>query len=137
MVIAKTIRLGLALGLLASLCAAAVPPVIPLGLWRNPDNSLQVRISECAAKLCGVIAWASEASILDARESKIKEPLVGTQLLIDYHRASPAVWKGQVYVPDLGGSFYSRITVKGPNTLDIAGCILGGLICKHQTWQRV
>lgn len=108
----------------------------PFGLWRNPDGSLVVRLEPCADRLCGVIAWASPAAIADAHDSGIAQPLVGTQLLIDYRPAGVGIWRGRVYVPDMGGTFLSKIVRKSADALDISGCVLGGLICKHQTWHR-
>ncbi|WP_231635489.1 DUF2147 domain-containing protein [Novosphingobium sp. ST904] len=62
--------------------------------------------------------------------------LVGTQLLRDYHPEGSGAWQGEVYVPDMGESFFSRIHQSDPAHLKISGCILHGLLCKSQTWTR-
>ena len=38
---------------------------------------------------------------------------------------------------DRKASYYSTIQLLDPQTLKVSGCILGGLICKSQTWHRV
>ncbi|MBS0473803.1 MAG: DUF2147 domain-containing protein [Proteobacteria bacterium] len=111
--------------------------VDPSGLWRNPAGTLQVRIAERAGQLTGTIAWAAPEAIADARESGVNEPLVGTALLQDYRRTGSGRWQGRVYVPDMQATFVSNIKAKTESELDISGCILGGLLCKHQTWRRV
>ena len=119
--------------------AQAAPAQImqtPIGVWQNPRGTLHVRTRSCGAQLCGDIVWAGPEAISDARDAGVSA-LVGTQLLSDYRPSGRGHWTGQVYVPDEGRHFYSTIDVVGPNHLRIAGCILGGLICKHQVWTRV
>ncbi|MBS0481827.1 MAG: DUF2147 domain-containing protein [Proteobacteria bacterium] len=124
-------------GAIGSADGAAQSSFNPSGVWRNPDGTLQVKIEAQGTQLTGRIVWAAPEAITDARESGVREPLIGTQLLHDYRRAGENRWRGKVYVPDMGGSFSSSIVAKAETQLDISGCILGGLICKHQTWQRV
>ena len=107
-----------------------------LGLWRNPRGTIDVRIDGCGNLLCGVIARASPQAVADAREAGV-ENLVGTALLEDYRPAGKRRWTGTVYVPDMGNRFSSHMTLVSPGQLKIAGCILGGLICKSQTWTRL
>ena len=62
--------------------------------------------------------------------------LIGTELLRSYRSDGPGRYKGEVYVPDMGRTFYSTIEQHGANDLKISGCILHGLICKSQDWHR-
>ena len=126
-------------GLLATLVAAApfsASPSPPAGFWLNPHGSVEVAIAPCArAQICGTIVWASAEAQQDARESGVGN-LIGTRLLRDYGPTGAGGWQGQVYVPDMGRSFFSRITQVDPQHLRISGCVLHGLICKSQTWLR-
>lgn len=106
------------------------------GLWINPHDSVVVRTSSCANKLCGWIIWANGEALADARESGVKD-LIGTELLQDYHPTNAHSWSGTVFVPDLGRNISSQINQLSRNELKIKGCILGGLICKSQLWTRV
>ena len=111
------------------------PAVSPIGVWQNPKGTIRVRTRPCGELLCGNIVWASPVALADARDAGVSS-LIGTELLSDYRATGAGRWTGQVYVPDQGRRFYSTIEVRNPNSLRISGCILGGLICKHQEWTR-
>jgi len=116
----------------------AAPSVAPSvdGVWSNPAGSVQVRTGKCSDKICGWIVWASLKAQEDARKKGVSQ-LIGTALLRSYHETNRGHWAGQVYVPDMQSTFYSTITMVDPQTLNIKGCILGGLLCKAQIWRRV
>ena len=116
--------------------AAETPAEQPGPLWLNPHNSVAVRTGPCGQKLCGWIVWASADAQADARDAGISR-LVGTELLEDYQAKGRSSWAGRVFVPDMGRHFYSTIEAVSSNQLKIAGCILGGLICKSQVWTRI
>ena len=120
---------------MASAPAAALASGGPSGLWTNPHHSVIVRTAPCGGQLCGTIVWASAAAQKDARDGGSGQ-LVGTELLRNFRAESRGRWSGSVFVPDMGRSFDSTIVQQGPNALNIAGCILHGLICKHQLWTR-
>ena len=129
-------RLLAAIALLGlSVTARAEAPPTPIGLWQNPKGTIIVRTRACGQLLCGNIVWAAPAALADAREAGVTS-LIGTELLVDYRPKSVGHWTGQVYVPDQGRRFYSTIDQTSANSLRISGCILGGLICKHQDWTR-
>lgn len=127
----------IALAAVTALPAAATtaPATGVIGTWVNPRGSVHVVTGNCAGGLCGWVTWANPVAIRDARESGVQN-LVGTALLRDYLPTSAGRWQGQVYVPDMGRSFFSTIQQLDPNSLRISGCILGGLICKSQIWRR-
>lgn len=106
-----------------------------IGTWVNPKGSVKVQTGGCGDKLCGWVIWANPQATTDAHEAGI-DKLIGITLLQDYHATGPGRWQGRVYVPDMGKTYYSTIRQLDPNSLKISGCILGGWICKSQTWQR-
>ncbi|PNU06902.1 DUF2147 domain-containing protein [Novosphingobium guangzhouense] len=105
------------------------------GIWLNPSRSVAVRTGACGQGLCGRVVWASGKALADAQDSGVTS-LIGTELLHDY-RAEGPVWRGSVYVPDMGRHFDSRIEALSPDRLKISGCILGGIFCRSQVWTRV
>lgn len=132
--------LAVALALTAPLSAAVNP--LPPGqkaqartIWINPRHTVKVETGDCDGKLCGGVVWATQEAEQDARDGGVQK-LICTELLQDYHQTSTDHWQGRVFVPDMGRSFYSTITRKGPEELKISGCILGGLICKSQLWHK-
>jgi uncharacterized protein (DUF2147 family) len=130
-----TIAIAAAFAALAGQAAVAQGPGVE-GVWSNPKGSVQVKTGACGDKLCGVVVYASQKAQADARRAGA-EPLIGTTLLRGYRANGSAQWTGQVYVPDRKASYYSTIQLLDAQTLKVSGCILGGLICKSQTWHRV
>lgn len=127
-----------ALGLAAVAAPAGRPAPAPgsvIGTWVNPRGSVRVATGDCGGKLCGWVVWANQEALADARDSGVPR-LIGIELLQDYHATGAGRWQGQVYVPDMGRTFYSTIAQVDADRMRISGCVLGGLICKSQTWQR-
>lgn len=105
--------------------------------WRNPSNSVQVRIDRCGGEtLCGTITWASAKAIADARRGGT-EQLVGTRLFRDLAPAGGGKWKGKVFVPDIRQTFSGTLHFADANTMVGKGCVLFGIVCKSQSWTRV
>ncbi|AKH41836.1 hypothetical protein WYH_00782 [Croceibacterium atlanticum] len=105
-------------------------------VWRNPKNSVHIRAERCGDRMCGVVVWASEKAKADARKGS-QNPLVGSQLFRDFVEERPGVWRGQVFVPDIGRTFTGTIRVVDANRLEAKGCLLGKLGCRSQQWYRV
>lgn len=105
-------------------------------VWRNPQNSVHVRLQPCGSGRCGVVVWANEK----AKEASARggtPNLVGMTLFRDFQRVRPNVWKGKAFVPDLNRTFTSTLTIESESTAIARGCLLGSIICKSQTWTRV
>lgn len=111
----------------------AQPEIV--GIWVNPSGSVRVETGECDGKLCGWVVWADGKALADARDAGVSN-LVGTKLLQDYRPTDAGRWQGRVYVPDMGGTFFSRMALVDAGQLRISGCILGGLLCKSQVWHK-
>ncbi|MCW3835576.1 DUF2147 domain-containing protein [Sphingomonas canadensis] len=107
-----------------------------LGTWRNPQNSVHVKVHRCGDATCGTVVWANEKAKADARRGGT-DPLVGVQLFQDFRPAGKDVWRGRVYVPDIGKTFSGTVTRIDDRTLVGKGCLLGGLGCRSQTWSRI
>ena len=45
-------------------------------------------------------------------------------------------WKGKVYNAEDGKTYTGVMTLVNDNALKLEGCVLGGLICKGETWKR-
>ncbi|HEX8533551.1 MAG TPA: DUF2147 domain-containing protein [Allosphingosinicella sp.] len=133
---------------IASLAAAAVVAVFgvgtvaeaaavqPSGVWRNPKNSVHVKVQPCGTNVCGTVVWANARAKEKARKAGTPD-LVGRQLFQDLRPAGGGSWNGRVFVPDMGRSFSGSLKPAGPNNMVAQGCLLGRYICKTQTWTRV
>ncbi len=119
----------------------------PLGTWYTADNDSQVRITNCGGALCGAIIWLKVPNDPDtgrpktdknnADASKQSRPLLGVQIVLGMKPSgTPDQWSGDVYNSQDGKTYSGSFTMTGPNTAALKGCVLGGLICKSQTWTR-
>jgi len=127
---------ALSAALLLSASAAQSQQVGNDNVWRNPSNSVHVRIHPCGKSRCGTVVWANEKAKADCARGGTPN-LVGTQLFRDFREVSPKVWKGKVFVPDLNKVFTGTGTVRDSNTVVAKGCLVGKIGCKSQTWTRV
>ncbi len=106
------------------------------GTFRNPSGSVHVRAEPCGARMCGVVVWANPKAQADARRGGT-DALVGVPLFRGFTLEKPGVWRGKVFVPDIGKTFSGTVTVVDENTLKGSGCLLGGVGCKSQVWTRL
>jgi len=116
--------------------AALSQPASNDNVWRNPQNSVHVRVHPCGKSRCGTVVWANAKAKADSARGGTPH-LVGTELFRDFREVSPKVWKGKVFVPDLNKVFTGTGTIKDQNTVVARGCLLGSIGCKSQTWTRV
>ena len=105
-------------------------------VWRNPSNSVHVRVYQCGKSRCGTVVWANAKAKADSARGGTAN-LVGTQLFREFREVSPKVWKGKVFVPDLNKVFTGTGTIKDQNTVVARGCLIGNIGCKSQIWKRV
>jgi uncharacterized protein (DUF2147 family) len=135
MVAAVVAVMGVAMGA-SAIAAQPAPNASIYGTWINPYHSVAVRTAPCANRLCGRVVWASREAQQDARDGNVPN-LIGTSLLENYRPTGARSWAGTVFVPDMGRHFYSLIEQVDDGTMRVRGCILHGLLCKSQLWQRI
>lgn len=135
--ILRVILPAFALFTVAAPAVAGSPPDAPLATeWRNPSNSVHVRIDNCGGAVCGTITWASDKAIADAKRGGTDQ-LIGTRLFRDLKPAGAGKWSGKVFVPDIRQTFSGTIQFQDGDKMVGKGCVLFGIICKSQTWSRV
>ena len=132
-------RTALALALLLTVgMAGAAGAQDVSGTWLTESGTSRVRISPCGGARCGTIVWTQG----DARDAKNPNPafqsrsLVGVRMISDA-RLEGASWTGQLYNPLDGRTYTGKMRLKSAGELELSGCVLGGLICRSQTWSRV
>ena len=140
----KRVLAGAAFALIAAMgvqgateaAAAAAAVQQPVGVWRNPKNTVHIRIQPCGGNVCGTVVWASQRAREKARKAGTPN-LVGRQLLQEFHPEGPGTWGGRVFVPDMARTVSGRLKKAGPNSVVASGCLLGRFLCKSQTWTRI
>ncbi|MFN3936924.1 MAG: DUF2147 domain-containing protein [Gemmobacter sp.] len=104
-----------------------------LGTWATqPDDGAfaHVRMEKCGTAICGKIARTFNA------QGEYKSPNIGKTLVIDMVPVGGGNYQGQVWRPSNNKIYTGKIELQG-DTLRLAGCVAGGLICSKQTWARV
>lgn len=141
-------RGGIAIAVLMVLLAAA--PVqaqsaaSPDGIWLTQAGDAKVRVSRCGAGICGVVVWLKEP--IDPLTGKpqvddknpnpalTRRPIIGLSLFSGMRPSGPNRWSGQIYNADDGKTYASNISVEGPGTLKVEGCV--GTLCGGEEWSR-
>jgi uncharacterized protein (DUF2147 family) len=131
--------------LLAAPSAQAQGASEPVGIWQTQAGDARVKISKCSDGICGVIVSLREP--IDPATGKPQvdnknpnpalntRPIVGLPLFSGMRPVGPGKWSGQIYNADDGGTYASNVSVTGPDTLRVEGCV--GMICGGETWTRV
>jgi len=114
------------------------------GIWLTQAGDAKVRVRKCAGGICGVIVWLKDP--IDPATGKpqiddknpnpalARRPMIGLPLFTGMHPSGPNKWSGQIYNADNGNSYTSNISVSGPDTLKVEGCV--GALCGGETWSR-
>jgi uncharacterized protein (DUF2147 family) len=114
------------------------------GIWLTQAGDAKVRVSKCGGGICGVIVWlkdpidpATGKPQIDDKNhnpSLARRPMIGLPLFLGMQPAGPNKWSGQIYNADDGNSYASNVSVEGPDTLKVEGCV--GAFCGGESWSR-
>jgi uncharacterized protein (DUF2147 family) len=118
----------------------------PNGTWLTEGGAATVRLASCGAELCGTIIALKEPTDPATGRPKTDKnnpdatkrarPVVGIQIVFGMKPNGADKWNGSVYNAEDGKTYSGSITMQGARTLKLEGCVLGGLICKSQTWTK-
>jgi uncharacterized protein (DUF2147 family) len=111
------------------------------------DKKGKIHIVNCGGALCGNLIWIQEPLDPETNKPKLDKhnvdaskqgrPLLGIPIVLNMKPSgTPEKWDGQVYNAEDGNTYSGSFTMTGANTAQLKGCVLGGLICKAQTWTR-
>ena len=95
----------------------------PYGTWLR-SNGAHVKAFECAGGL-------------GLKVVKSPEPKkVGKTIMCGAKKVSENKWKGTVLNLDDNQKYSGSVTLNG-GSLTLSGCVLGGIICKDDTWSKI
>lgn len=114
-IIAASALAGVLLAATASVSFAAEPIV---GTWKRPNGTIIRYASSGGNKYCGTVMTG-----------EYKGKSIGCM------SGSGNAYKGKVNKLDEGKTYTGKATVNGSH-LSLAGCVLGGLLCKSETLTR-
>ncbi len=133
--------IGLALMAIAPALAAD-----PFGTWLTEDKKGKVHIVNCGGALCGNLVWIQEPQDPETNKPKLDKhnvdaskqgrPLLGIPIVLNMKPNGADKWEGQVYNAEDGSTYSGSFVMTGANSAQLKGCIMGGLLCKAQTWTR-
>ncbi|WP_417688990.1 DUF2147 domain-containing protein [Roseibium sp.] len=112
----------------------------PTGEWARPSGSSKIRIAQCGGAICGKLIWLKEPRNDTANPDPAKRtrPLLGVQIVNAMKpTGKQGQWKGTVYNAEDGKTYTGFIQMPSGNKMKLEGCVMGGLICKGETWTRV
>ena len=116
----------------------------PDGIWLTQAGDAKVRVSKCGGGICGVVVWLKDP--IDPATGKpqiddknpnpalTRRPIIGLPLFSGMRPAGPNKWSGQIYNADDGKTYVSNISIAGPDTLRVEGCVGG--FCGGEDWSR-
>lgn len=89
------------------------------GRWRTEAGSA-AEIAPCAGSYCITLKTGSHAG-----------KMIGT-----LSAGGGGRYSGRITDPDSGKTYSGKASLAG-DALKLSGCVLGGLICRSQTWRRL
>jgi len=142
------VRFGFAIAILTAVLSVPIANAQtagdPSGIWLTQAGDAKVRVSKCGGGICGVVIWlrdpidpATGKPAVDDKNhnpSLAKRPMIGLPLFQGMPPSGPNKWSGTIYNADDGNTYASNISVSGPTTLRVEGCV--GALCGGETWTR-
>ncbi|WP_420587468.1 DUF2147 domain-containing protein [Ruegeria sp.] len=116
----------------AVLGLSAMPALADItGKWKSEANDeglyIIVDIQPCGAGFCGSM---TETNAEDGAP-------VGTQIIKDMVSDGENEFSGgKIYAPDTERWYNGNLELKSNGQLKVAGCVLGGIICRSQNWTK-
>ena len=112
--------------------AAAVALLLsPVAVWAGEangtwlrDNGAHILAFDCGGGLGLKVTKSPEAA------------KVGKTIMCGAKKSGENKWKGTVLTLDDGQKYSGYVELSG-NSLTLSGCVLGGIICKNDTWSRI
>jgi uncharacterized protein (DUF2147 family) len=130
--------------LVFGLGAAEAQTQTPYGTWKANDGEAAVRVAPCGDGVCGTIVALSEPNdpatgrpktdVNNPDPSLRAKPIIGLTMM-RVRADGPNVWRGTVYNGQDGRIYAATLAVAG-ETLQVRGCVLGGIICRTQVWTK-
>lgn len=126
------------LGLLAFSLPAGAQAQDPSGTYLSETGETRVRIAKCGSAYCGTItAVQGEAKdVHNPDPAQRSRNLVGVQMISNIMPVGEG-FAGELYNYKDGKIYSGKMSFKGGNAMQLSGCVLGGLVCRSQTWTKV
>ncbi|MEL6297127.1 MAG: DUF2147 domain-containing protein [Pseudomonadota bacterium] len=116
----------LASGLVAGLMLAAptIASADPSGTWLRPSTGGKIQAFKCGGGL-GLRVTASKT-----------KAHVGKRIMCGAKKTGANRYEGSIRNLEDGKTYSGKVVIKG-RKMDLSGCVLGGLVCKTDTWRKI
>jgi len=114
------------------------------GVWLTQAGDARVRVSKCGGGICGVVVGLRDPINPATGKPQVDDknpnpalrnrPMIGLPLFSGMQPSGPNRWSGQIYNADDGSSYVSHVSLAGPDTLKVEGCM--GALCGGENWTR-
>jgi uncharacterized protein (DUF2147 family) len=110
----------------------------PSGTYLSESGDTRVRIARCGGAFCGTIVEVrGETKDVGNPDPALRNRnLVGVQMISNI-RPSGDAFEGSLYNYKDGRTYSGKMNFASANAMQLSGCVLGGLICRTQTWMKV
>ena len=98
------------------------------GMWLRGDGNARVRIARCGGQVCVTNVWI--------RNPKSQGEAVGDQLVMSLSQQPDGSLAGQAHNARRNLTMSLNITTS-PGQFTSRGCVVGGLLCRTETWTAV
>lgn len=126
-----------ALGLVLLAGAARAQSSDPSGTYLSESGETRVKIAKCGSAHCGtIVAVQGDAKDVHNPDPALRNrSLVGIRMISDIQPAGEG-FTGQLYNYKDGKTYKGKMAFQG-KAMQLSGCVLGGLICRSQTWTKL
>jgi uncharacterized protein (DUF2147 family) len=114
------------------------------GIWLTQAGDARVRVSKCGGGICGVVVGLRDPINPATGKPQVDDknpnpalrnrPMIGLPLFSGMQPTGPNRWSGQIYNADDGSNYVSHVSLAGPDTLKVEGCM--GALCGGENWTR-
>ena len=127
------IAVGLMAGFMVSMSVAQAASI--QGVWRT-EKGWKVKLYKCGGSYCGKVVGGTNAKdVKNPNKALRSRRMVGVRMIWGMKKSGDS-YAGKLYNPNDGKTYTGKISKITGSSMRLSGCVLGGLICKGQTWRK-
>lgn len=127
------IGVGVMAGFLLSISVAQAAGIS--GTWRT-EKGWKVKLYKCGGSYCGrVVGGTKSRDTKNPNKALRSRKMVGVRMVWGMKKSGSG-YSGKLYNPNDGKTYTGKISKVTGSSMRLSGCVLGGLICKGQTWRK-
>jgi uncharacterized protein (DUF2147 family) len=113
----------------------------PAGMWRSESGLSRYQVHRCGSGICVKIVWIVEGpevrDIHNPNPTLRSRRVMGIDIASNFAPSGPNRWEGSLYNFKNGKTYDGYAVLRDRDHLEVAGCILGNLLCIRQNLSRL